>query len=164
VFPEMGYDECAHLSDLGFTTDDGGWYRLSYASTCPATSISQHSERELKTLEQPELPEAKALLLRDSNYLRFYADPACEQHVSSVNYATGNAGCFENGGGYVEFGGDDSNWHLEQWTGVDEAKCTGAMEACVKEIHFGFQGCISLEDKGFSPGYGSYRIGRGGCP
>lgn len=141
--------KCTHLDDLGFTTGDGGYYRLSTDKTCPPLS-----KREEETADQPQ----------NSNYLAFYDDPACEQQSGSVHYSTSNQGCFENGGAYAKFPGDDTDWHIEQYSGTDNYACTPSIEHCVHSDPFYVGGCVHLDSVGLSSGFGSYKIARHGCP
>jgi len=171
VFPE-GYfvDNCQHLDDLGFTTGDGGYYRISTDKTCPALSKRETSQ----TIATPERRSRRRrhnfnMEKRDANYLPFYDDPGCEEHVGSKDYSTHNDGCFENSGAYALFSGDDLDWHIEQYAGTDGDQCTGEMTHCVDAKKFVFNhneggGCKHLDDIGLMTGFGSYKIGRAGCP
>ncbi|KAK3614210.1 hypothetical protein LTR56_027402 [Elasticomyces elasticus] len=148
---------CENLEDLGFTPGDGGYYRFSLDKVCPAYEDPDPDE-------QTESEEA--LDKRNSNYLAFYADPDCIQQSGSARYSTDNAGCFQNGGAYVAFGGDDSDWHLEQWTGTDNYQCAIEMQACAVAPGVANEdACIHVDSlEGFTSGYGSYKINRAGCP
>lgn len=139
--------KCTHLDDLGFTTGDGGYYRLSTDGTCPDTSSKTK---------------------RGGTYLTFYNDPACGEQSGSVSYSVGNQGCFENGGAYASIGGgDDWDWHIEQYTGTDNLMCTPEIESCAHSDEFVKQdasACVHLDDLGLHSGSGSYKISRAGCP
>ncbi|KAH8898875.1 hypothetical protein GQ53DRAFT_759111 [Thozetella sp. PMI_491] len=184
VFPQYPvYDSqtCVHLDDLGFTTGDGGYYRLSFDKTCPSTSDKREADnldaskrdvdkRESLTARREQRRKVAAeKIARNSNYLGFYDDPGCQERSGSVDYSTSNQGCFENGGAYVKFTGDDTDWHLEQWTGIDNYKCAETMENCKRMGEIGFPDdtgykCVHLDDFGFHTGFGSYKIDRAGCP
>jgi hypothetical protein len=91
------------------------------------------------------------------------------ERVGSKSYSTHNEGCFENGGAYPQFPGDDSNWHIEEYAGVDGDQCTGQMTQCVdvKEFIHNLNedaGCRHLDSIGLMSGYGSYKIARADCP
>lgn len=169
VFPYMGTDECIHLNDLGFWSGNGGYYRLTFDKVCPSTSDKREPEPEPEPEPPLNLTEVRRAAEND-NYLAFFVDPACEQQMGGVHYSIDNTGCFENSGAYIYFGGDSIDWHLEQWTGVDDAWCSGTMETCrdMGDIGFwagdSFENCVHLDDVGFHSGYGSYRVQHAGCP
>ncbi|EED14098.1 hypothetical protein TSTA_103220 [Talaromyces stipitatus ATCC 10500] len=139
VFAPNEADACTHLDDLDFTTGDGGYYRITFDKTCPSVS-----KRET------EMPK------RNANYLIFYDDPACEQQSGSVHYSVDNQGCFENGGAYAAFdGGDDFDWHIEQYSGTGDYECTPSMEACVHSDPFVTSipnPCVHLDSIGLKSG------------
>lgn len=165
-----GFGTCQHLDDLGFTTGDGGYYRISTSKTCPSLSKRETNETTVVTT----VPDRRrrynpSVEKRNDNYLTFYADPGCEQRVGSKSYSTHNPGCFENGGAYANFPGDDFSWHIEEYAGVDGNQCTGQRTHCVTVNSFVYnsnedRGCRHLDSIGLRSGFGSYKIGRGGCP
>ena len=67
------------------------------------------------------------------------------------------------------FLGDDFDWHIEQYASVGSEQCTGQMTHCIDAKEFAYnpnidQGCRHLDSIGLMSGYGSYKIGRAGCP
>lgn len=171
VWPRMGKDQCVRLDNLGFDTSENGWYRLSYDKICPPTSNKQRSELpEVEQLEESETSNSSSSSLAPRSkkgWLTFYDDPACQEQVGSVHYSIKNDGCFENSGAYAYYSGNDADWHLEQWTGEDNAMCSGTLVTCrtAGDINFSAAGggCVHLDDAGFSTGNGSYRIAYAGC-
>lgn len=156
-----GFGVCQDLRDLDFTPGDGGFYRISEDKTCPTLTKRETggpSRRREVDLEK-----------RSANYLTFYDDPDCSEQVGSKSYSSKNQGCFENTGPYAKFPGDDTDWHIEQWSGTDNFQCADTMTHCVDSSAFAFNinedsGCRHLDDIGLMSGYGSYKIGRAGCP
>jgi hypothetical protein len=213
VFNEDEKLGCNHLDDLGFTTGDGGYYRLSLSKTCPSTSEKREvGSKEAVPLAVPSTSEKREvkdkvvvpfgrnnteadvrrrnelrdMLRRNADYFRFYDDPDCKQQSGGVGYSTHNDGCFENGGAYGLMNGGDSDYHIgkdlidsirkssltsaiEQYQGTDGDQCTGDQWHCVTSEAFapnnlGYPPCVHLDDVGLQSGFGSYRIGRHGCP
>lgn len=176
VFPEGAFNSnCQHLDDLGFTTGDGGYYRISTDKTCPSLSKRDTNETTAATSERRSPARRRRfgrnvdMEKRNANYLGFFDDPGCEEKVGSKQYSTHNDGCFENSGAYALFGGDDQDWHIEEYAGTDGEQCTGQMTHCVDGSKFAFNeneegGCMHLDSIGLMSGFGSYKIGRAGCP
>jgi hypothetical protein len=170
VFPEGAFlSNCQHLDDLGFTTGDGGYYRISADKTCPSLS-KRETNKTTGTTPERRSPRGHRRLCRnvdmekrDANYLVFFDDPGCEEKVGSKQYSTHDDGCFENGDAYALFGGDDQDWHIEENACTDGEQCTSQMTRCVDGSKFGFNenegsGCMHLDSIGLMSGFGSYKI------
>jgi hypothetical protein len=157
---------CTRLPDLGYTTGDGGYYRLKHDFACPAISSKRDQESGNETFIDRSDTDTTRRDTQDANYVIFYDDPAGNHQSGSVHYSTHNQGCFENGGAYMGFAGDDSGWSLQQWSGIDNFKCADTMWNCrhAQDFSFGEGGIRHLDDYGFHTGFGSYKIVRGGCP
>lgn len=144
---------CNHLDDFGFTTGDGGYYRITLDKTCPSTSSKRDTEA---------LTRNNTLETRDANYLYFYNDPGCQEQSGSVAYSKHNDGCFENGGAYAFAYGDYGDWSLHQYAGTGDNSCSEPTEYCAHGDNFG--SCRHVDDTGLRSGQGSYRILPHGCP
>jgi len=152
VFPSRDSNSCLDLESLNFRVGDRGYYRITSANECLAKPSTRDVQRNSTT-------QASTV------YLRFYNDAGCTQQSGSVGYSSKNQGCFENGGAYAALNtGEDRDWHLEQWSGIDNFQCADTRWKCATahEI-FDRVGCVHLDDLGFHTGFGSYLIGRGGC-
>jgi hypothetical protein len=113
VFTEESGQPCNHLDDLGFQSGSGYW-RISTDKTCPSVSRRNQTSSDDTMLSK-----------RDPSYFTFCADPACEQLSGGTDYYVKNDGCLENGGAYGIFGsGDDFDWSLFQYSGIDDEKCS----------------------------------------
>jgi hypothetical protein len=163
---------CQHLDDLGFTTGDGAYYRISTSKTCSSLSKREtHETNETIAASSRRSRRSSAVDLekRDANYLTFYDDPGCEQQTGSTSYATHNQGCFVNGGACALYYGDGQDWHLEEYAGVDKDQCSGEMTNCIGMKEFVHNenvdsGCRHLDSVGLRSGFGSYKIACAGCP
>ena len=136
---------------------------------CPPLSKRETIQTITASARRSPRRRTAGLERRNADYITFFNDPGCEEKVGSDSHSTHNSGCFENGGAYANFPGDDFDWHIEQYASVGSEQCTGQMTHCIDAKEFAYnsnidQGCRHLNSIGLMSGYGSYKIGRAGCP